>query len=124
MFATFGIVNKLLPITKDKSCALLVSLAPSTVPLLLALVKTILITIFNAYFYHFPFKFGGRISFKLIPNHSLPSGLCFCQPVMFYNLGEALVVLCLVFVVLLLFFFYPYISQFSTLLFLSYIQEV
>ena len=31
MFATFGIVNKLLLITKDKSCALLVSLAPSTV---------------------------------------------------------------------------------------------
>lgn len=60
MFATFGIVNKLLPITKEKSCALLVSLAPSTVPLSLPLVKTILIIIFNAYFYRFPFKFGGK----------------------------------------------------------------
>jgi hypothetical protein len=59
MFATFGIVNKLLPITKEKSCALLVSLAPCTVPLSLPLVKNILVTFFNAYFYCFPFKFGG-----------------------------------------------------------------
>jgi hypothetical protein len=67
----------------------------------------------------------GRISVKLITNHLLPSGLCFFQPVMFYNLGEALVVLCPVFVI---FFLSSSIPKFLNLplilLFLSYIQEV